>query len=287
MPSINTPLVNPSINIPVPTNNNNNIKGSKQNLNTNNNQIVTHKISDSNNKPSKPICDMSSAKTPSQMMSKDMSKSELCLQNQIPPNHSLNNENTKVSHDLLLSLNNLAPPNSSQTDLHQAFKLSQEDVSDEKGIKTTIKKEPTDKKDGKIQGTEVKEKKKSALSQVRSGNAQMASAGTNTPRRRSSDKKAATIREGLMRTGDFVVALDDMHEELPLIWRIEGKSLLQRFEPQQQDNMTVYVNTSSYSAWNPTVKQRYTGVDVRVIGCSRTRIVVEKLGLTENNPNNM
>ncbi|XP_054164542.1 probable serine/threonine-protein kinase DDB_G0282963 [Oppia nitens] len=113
----------------------------------------------------------------------------------------------------------------------------------------------------------------------------MQSAGTNTPRRRSQDKKASTIREGLMRTGDFVVSIDESQYDLPVIWRIEGKSLLQRFEPQEQDDITVYINTSSYSAWNPTVRQRYVGVDVRVMGCSRTRIVVEKLGLTQANPN--
>ncbi|CAG2101996.1 unnamed protein product [Medioppia subpectinata] len=113
----------------------------------------------------------------------------------------------------------------------------------------------------------------------------MQSAGTNTPRRRSQDKKASTIREGMMRTGDFVVSIDESQYDLPVIWRIEGKSLLQRFEPQEQEDITVYINTSSYSAWNPTVRQRYTGVDVRVMGCSRTRIVVEKLGLTQANPN--
>lgn len=84
-----------------------------------------------------------------------------------------------------------------------------------------------------------------------------------------------------MRTGDFVVALDEAKAELPMIWRIEGKSLLQRFEPGEQDGVIIYTNTSSYSAWNPTVRQRYTGVDVRIMGCSRTKIVVEKLGLTK------
>ena len=71
--------------------------------------------------------------------------------------------------------------------------------------------------------------------------------GTNTPRRRSQDKKALTIKEGLMRTGDFVVSIDEMSQTLPMIWRIEGKSLLQRFEPSKQDGITVYTNTSSVS----------------------------------------
>lgn len=114
------------------------------------------------------------------------------------------------------------------------------------------------------------------------GNVGTSSAGTNTPRRRSQDKKALTVKEGLMRTGDFVVAIDESKADLPMIWRIEGKSLLQRFEPGEQDGVMVYTNTSSYSAWNPTVRQRYTGVDVRIMGCSRTKIVVEKLGLTKS-----
>ena len=75
----------------------------------------------------------------------------------------------------------------------------------------------------------------------------MHSAGTNTPRRRSQDKKASTIREGLMRTSDFVISLDEVNCELPMIWRIEGKSLLQRFEPTEQNGNIVYINTSSVS----------------------------------------
>ncbi|KAH7642284.1 hypothetical protein HUG17_5329 [Dermatophagoides farinae] len=104
----------------------------------------------------------------------------------------------------------------------------------------------------------------------------------NSSRRRSQDKKISTIREGLMRTGDFVVAEEESHLELPVIWRIEGKSLLQRFEPSEQNGITIYINTSSYSAWNPTVRQKYLGLDVRIMGCNRTRIVVEKIGLTRN-----
>ncbi|XP_027194489.2 uncharacterized protein LOC113789186 isoform X1 [Dermatophagoides pteronyssinus] len=104
----------------------------------------------------------------------------------------------------------------------------------------------------------------------------------NSSRRRSQDKKISTIREGLMRTGDFVVAEEEAHLDLPVIWRIEGKSLLQRFEPSEQNGITIYINTSSYSAWNPTVRQKYLGLDVRIMGCNRTRIVVEKIGLTRN-----
>lgn len=74
------------------------------------------------------------------------------------------------------------------------------------------------------------------------------SMGTNTPRRRSQDKKALTIREGHMRTYDFVVSMDESKAEKPVIWRIEGKSLLQKFEPSESDpGIIVYCNTSSVS----------------------------------------
>lgn len=104
---------------------------------------------------------------------------------------------------------------------------------------------------------------------------------SSASRRRSQDKKVAQVKEGLMRTGDFVVAEEEANASLPVIWRIEGKSLLQRFEPSEQNGVTVYTNTSSYSAWNPTVRQKYLGLDVRIMGCNRTRIIVEKLGLTQ------
>lgn len=70
---------------------------------------------------------------------------------------------------------------------------------------------------------------------------------SSSSRRRSQDKKVATVREGHMRTGDFVVAEEEATLTLPVIWRIEGKSLLQRFEPSEQNGVTVYTNTSSVS----------------------------------------
>lgn len=75
----------------------------------------------------------------------------------------------------------------------------------------------------------------------------IASNSSAAARRRSQDKKLTTVREGLMRTGDFVVPEEEAHLEWPVIWRIEGKSLLQRFESSDQNGTRVYVNTSSVS----------------------------------------
>ena len=93
-----------------------------------------------------------------------------------------------------------------------------------------------------VNGSSKKENAKTA------GNVSVQSMGTNTPRRRSQDKKTLTIKEGLMRPHEFVVSIDEMNQQLPMIWRIEGKSLLQRFEPTLQDGQTVYINTSSVSS---------------------------------------
>lgn len=37
-----------------------------------------------------------------------------------------------------------------------------------------------------------------------------------------------------------------------------------------------------YSAWNPALRSKFCGLDVRIMGCNRTRIIVEKIGLTKD-----
>lgn len=71
---------------------------------------------------------------------------------------------------------------------------------------------------------------------------------STTTKRRSSEKKALTIREGLMRTSDFVISKEAIEKNLSLLWRIEGKSLLQLFTPVEENGSLFYQNTSSVSS---------------------------------------
>ena len=70
---------------------------------------------------------------------------------------------------------------------------------------------------------------------------------TKVSKRRSSEKKALTIREGLMRTSDFVISKDAIERGHSVLWRIEGKSLLQLFKPVEENGSLFYQNTSSVS----------------------------------------
>lgn len=102
-------------------------------------------------------------------------------------------------------------------------------------------------------------------------------------RRRSSERKE-TLREGLMRTSDFVVAMKDLKCEHPALWRITtGNNLLQQFEPKTQNGAVLYENTNQYAGWNPEIKKDYVGVDVKLTQHTRNQITVERLLLNFQN----
>lgn len=86
------------------------------------------------------------------------------------------------------------------------------------------------------------------------------------------------IIEGHFKPGNFVLAIADKDKENPPIWRIEGKSLLQRFEPFDADGRILYRNASSYSAWNSTTIYKYIGVNVILVTHNRVSSIVENLG---------
>ena len=96
-------------------------------------------------------------------------------------------------------------------------------------------------------------------------------------RRRSSERKE-TLREGLMRTSDFVIAMKDLKLEHPSLWRITtGNNLLQQFEPKSQNGVILFENTNQYAGWNPEIRKDYVGVDVRLTQHTRNQITVERL----------
>ncbi|XP_076367609.1 uncharacterized protein LOC143255605 isoform X2 [Tachypleus tridentatus] len=52
-------------------------------------------------------------------------------------------------------------------------------------------------------------------------------------------------KECRFKPGDFTLHVDDKLAKHPPIWRIEGKTLLQRFEPYNSDGKVLYKNSSS------------------------------------------
>lgn len=88
----------------------------------------------------------------------------------------------------------------------------------------------------------------------------------------------AANTSGELQPGDYIIAVADVHRSRPPIWRIEGRSLLQRFEALETGEDTLlYRNSSSFSAWNPLEQSKYANISVRVHSNSRSATVVEVL----------
>lgn len=83
--------------------------------------------------------------------------------------------------------------------------------------------------------------------------------------------------KGRFRIGDYITLFSDLKKAYPPIWRIESKSILQRFETFKKDGKMLYSNTSSYSAWRPSSKSKYTPVPISVIEDNKDNVIIEKL----------
>ncbi|KAK8772542.1 hypothetical protein V5799_024214 [Amblyomma americanum] len=81
-----------------------------------------------------------------------------------------------------------------------------------------------------------------------------------------------------LRPGDYIIAVADVHRPRPPIWRIEGQTVLQRFEMIQAGKETLlYRNSSSFSTWNPLEQSKYANISVRVHSNSQSATVVQVL----------
>lgn len=47
------------------------------------------------------------------------------------------------------------------------------------------------------------------------------------------------------QSGDFIVSRHEVFQEWPPIWRVDGKSLLQKYEPFHNNNKTIYRSIST------------------------------------------
>lgn len=81
----------------------------------------------------------------------------------------------------------------------------------------------------------------------------------------------------LFKIGDFVAIKSELLQEWPAIWKVDGKNLLQKYEPFDQNGSTCYRNISTYTSWTTESKKQYVTVPIRYKSQSHLENVVEFL----------
>ncbi|XP_050506722.1 daf-12-interacting protein 1 isoform X2 [Diabrotica virgifera virgifera] len=89
--------------------------------------------------------------------------------------------------------------------------------------------------------------------------------------------KSNKLREKQHQAGEFVVIKSELNEEWPAIWRVDGKTLLQKYEPFEQNGVTLYRNISTYTSWTPESKKQYMVVPVKYRSQGQLETIVEFL----------
>ncbi|XP_072942020.1 uncharacterized protein [Epargyreus clarus] len=83
------------------------------------------------------------------------------------------------------------------------------------------------------------------------------------------------VEEMPYQSGEFVAIKTELNEMWPAIWRVDGKALLQKYEPFDENGKVLYRNISTYAAWNPENRKLYTQVPVKVRSHSHLETIVE------------
>lgn len=90
--------------------------------------------------------------------------------------------------------------------------------------------------------------------------------------------KVHTSNDGFT-TGEFVVNKKDINNEgknkPKCIWRVDGKSLLQKFLPFEENDETLYKSTYTYTGWCSSDKEDYITIKTSKIVKTDVQIIVQ------------
>ncbi|XP_018318751.1 uncharacterized protein LOC108732418 [Agrilus planipennis] len=96
-------------------------------------------------------------------------------------------------------------------------------------------------------------------------------------------KKESPAKVKLVSTnfvnGGFLILKKDAQSgdpsKRPCLWRIDGKALLQKYEPFEEDGKIKHKNTSIYTGWSALDKDLYHPVMVKVLHHQGQNMVIE------------
>ncbi|XP_044255617.1 uncharacterized protein LOC123005750 [Tribolium madens] len=92
-----------------------------------------------------------------------------------------------------------------------------------------------------------------------------------------SNNSLITNDDNPFKPGEFVVIRSELSQDWPAIWRVDGKTLLQKYEPFEQNGVTLYRNISTYTSWTPESKKQYISIPIAYKVQNHLETIVEFL----------
>jgi len=78
------------------------------------------------------------------------------------------------------------------------------------------------------------------------------------------------------KVGSFLVLKTETSNSKPSLWRVDGKTLIQKYECLDEEGIK-YKNVNTYSGWTASTRHRYKAVSVKVIKSTGNDTIVERL----------
>lgn len=82
------------------------------------------------------------------------------------------------------------------------------------------------------------------------------------------------------KVGDFLVLKGEGSDPHSALWRVDGKTLIQKYECFEKPN-NKYKNVSTYSGWTASTRHKYQSVAVKMVKQSAKETVVIRLGAAD------